>query len=281
MAIPPQFTFANEADFTAQFLIPLLRQLGFSIACDYHGAREFGKDLIFGEIDHFGHVRYDALQAKYQPNLGLNDVETLISDCRQAFANPFRHPHTGAIEQISTFYAVNAGTFSDQAREHFFNSLRQHHGGNIRLIDGKGLLRLDQGAAASSRPILADLNGLALEIEYNQKLAANLNKKFREYTETSDSPVPINRFRLYATSAHLQHPPIIEGLPALNIEAYWEVTSVSNGLLDHGRGPTRKEAIASTVKGVIDLLPQLTQIGDDLLQRIRCVLQSLGPLTGV
>ena len=32
-------------------LIPLLQRLGFSLVFNYHGRAEFGKDLIFAEVD--------------------------------------------------------------------------------------------------------------------------------------------------------------------------------------------------------------------------------------
>ncbi len=56
MPLEPALNFQNEADFTSRFLVPLLRRLGYSIMAEYHGTREFGKDLIFGEIDRFGEV---------------------------------------------------------------------------------------------------------------------------------------------------------------------------------------------------------------------------------
>jgi hypothetical protein len=124
VSFPAEFRYANEDDFIQRFLIPLITRMGFYVV-NYHGVSEFGKDLIFAEIDRFGHVRYHGLQAKYESSFSLKDSESLIDDCRQAFANPFKHPQTGATERISTFYAVNGGSVSDQATTHFFNSTSQ------------------------------------------------------------------------------------------------------------------------------------------------------------
>jgi hypothetical protein len=67
MAIPKEFVFANENDFVQRFLIPLLHRLGFSVVANYHRTHgELGKDLVFAEIDRFGHIRYCGLQAKYE-----------------------------------------------------------------------------------------------------------------------------------------------------------------------------------------------------------------------
>ena len=87
MAIPAEFAFANEDAFVQNFLIPLLRRLGFSLVVNYHGRTEFGKDLVFAEVDRFGHVRYHGLQAKYEARISLNGIEDLIRDCKQAFEN--------------------------------------------------------------------------------------------------------------------------------------------------------------------------------------------------
>ena len=68
-----------------RFLIPLLQRLGFSIVVNFHGTSEFGKDIIFGEIDRFGHVVYHGLQAKYVPSISLSASDELIEDAKQAF----------------------------------------------------------------------------------------------------------------------------------------------------------------------------------------------------
>ena len=64
MAIPGEFTYADEAGFITRFVLPLLQRLGYSLVVNYHGTREFGKDLVFGEIDRFGHVVYHGMQVK-------------------------------------------------------------------------------------------------------------------------------------------------------------------------------------------------------------------------
>lgn len=127
MTIPAEFKFASEDDFIQRFLVPLLTRLGFSVV-NYHGTREFGRDLIFAEIDRFGHVRYHGLQAKYVASIGLNDSHDLIRDCDQAFTNPFVHPQTGAEGYISSFYAVNGGDVSEQARTNYHNHAIRHYG---------------------------------------------------------------------------------------------------------------------------------------------------------
>jgi len=171
MAFPSELKqFANEDDFIQRFLVPLLKRLGFGLATNYHGNTEFGKDLVFGEIDRFGNIRYHGLQAKYEASIGLEGSQTLINDCHQAFANPFKHPQTGATEHISSFYAVNGGSLSTQAVDHFFASVRPTHGPNVYLLQGKDLLVLDRLCSITSvQEIRARLTGLLFENLYNNR----------------------------------------------------------------------------------------------------------------
>ncbi len=76
MAIQPALSaFVDEAQFRDRFLIPLLQRLGFAIVVNYHGDQEFGKDIVFGEIDRFGTVVYHAMQAKRAESISLSDAE--------------------------------------------------------------------------------------------------------------------------------------------------------------------------------------------------------------
>src|SRR3990172_6897630 len=129
MAIIPEFRlFGDEREFVAELLIPLLGRLGFGTVVNYHGQTESGMHLIVAEIDRFAHVRYHGIQAKYVPSIGKTAVHGLIQDATEAFAAPFNHPQTGAVHRISTFYAINAGSISEEARRLYFARLQAQHG---------------------------------------------------------------------------------------------------------------------------------------------------------
>ena len=151
MPITELANYKNEADFTKRFLIPLVKRLGFGVVLEYHGTDEYGKDLILGEIDRFGHVRYHGLQAKYVDSVGLNDARRLIEQCEQSFRHPFIHPQKSEKAYISTFIAVNGGNISEQGRNDFFKALRPQYGDNVKLIDGKGLVNLDRIASRRTK----------------------------------------------------------------------------------------------------------------------------------
>lgn len=289
MAMPKEFNFASEDDFIQRFLIPLLHRLGFSVVAYYHRTHgELGKDLVFAEIDRFGHIRYCGLQAKYEESIGLSAVETLIQDCRQAFSNPFTHPHTNTPERIQTFYAINGGSISDDARQHFFGSVGCPLAACTRLLDGKSLLALDRWAAANrSLATLPDLNGLLLEISYNQKLVGLVMPSLEQLLNSQASiepsrvmtnPVFPNRFRLNAAAQYLQRPFFVEAVPAEQVEAYWETLILCNAMLDRCIGLTTVGVVTGNVKQVVEKAPAIIRIGDGLAAKITDVLRTLGPL---
>jgi hypothetical protein len=71
MTIPAELSnFRDETDLQRRFIVPLLHQLGFSVVLNYHGSREFGRDLIFGEIDRWARAVLcppDEIRREYQP----------------------------------------------------------------------------------------------------------------------------------------------------------------------------------------------------------------------
>ena len=152
MSFPSSFHYENEADFIRRLVVPVLQRLGFDAVTNYHGTREHGKDLVFGETDRFGHHIYHGLQAKYVPSIAQKDAYGLIDDAKQAFTMPFQHPASGINERISKFYAVNGGSISDNVRDLFFNALRPQYGANVRLIDGNELVALERRASIMIEP---------------------------------------------------------------------------------------------------------------------------------
>lgn len=233
MPIPPEFNYSNEDEFIQKFLMPLLQRLGFSLVVNYHGRAEFGKDLIFAEIDHFGHVRYHGLQAKYEPSISLNEIENVISDGKQAFSNPFTHPQTGTIERISSFYAVNGGSISPEASQHYFNSLLPSYGGNARLLQAKDLLVLDRWASLNQTSnIVAIINGLRIELSFNLNVTQKRISVLQQSIDGKDAPWPLAEFKLNAVSAYLQQPILQSFFDTSKVLEYWELCNVCNKTFD-------------------------------------------------
>ena len=70
------------------------------------------------------------------------------------------HPQTGAKHRISCFYAVNAGTVSNEV---FFSLLQNKHGDNVRPLEGRDLLALDRSAAF--RDTIFQVGTLSVNVE--------------------------------------------------------------------------------------------------------------------
>jgi hypothetical protein len=274
MAFPPEFQYANEGDFIQRLLIPLLQRLGYSLVVNYHGTLEYGKDLLFAEVDRFGHVRYHGLQAKYESSISLNEVETLITDCKQAFNNTFRHPQTGAEEVISSFYAVNGGAVSPQATEHYFASLRKLYGGNVHLLQGKDLVTLDRWAAVNQgNAIGSALSGLLLEIRYNRRALITIQDVLNQGRSTPQ------RLRTEALSRHLTYPIVTDSISIDRVVAAWQRVAMMNQLLDELAAPLSLVPVVERLKSGLSLLISTLPADFDALEtEVVGVIQRLGPL---
>lgn len=238
MAVPPQLKNHDSEDaFNQDFVIPLLHRLGFSVVANFHGQSEFGKDLVFSEIDRFGHVRFNAIQTKYVPSISLNAVDELILDCKQAFSNDFRHPQTGSLERISSFYAVNGGSISDQAIQHFFSTLHPQYGGNVRILQGKDLLVLDRWSNSKSRDnSVALLTGLILEVKFNRRQLQTMEASMLNSIANEKKMRPMESIKPDATSAFLTAPPVSESELISKIELYWSLLHMLSEVLSQLRG---------------------------------------------
>lgn len=284
MAIPSELSsYANEDDFCQRYIIPLLGRLGFSIVVNYHGAREFGKDVVFGEIDRFGHVVYHGMQVKHVESVSLTASEDLVLDAKQAFANPFKHPQKGNEERVSTFYAVNAGSIAEQAQTHFFNSLSNPFGGNVRLIDGKGLLNLDRQAVASRVDSLIDrLRGLSYEIANNINALSKLVKKMEDCIEGTGG-FPVIRLRNVAMTAYLQCPFLPDDLPIETLNAYWQEVEALNSLADFCGLPLMSREVVKErrLPVLADLAKRITEKMNVINAAILSVYGKLQPLAPI
>lgn len=277
MPIPVEFSFSSESDFVERFLIPLLQRLGFMVVIHYHGTREFGKDLIFAEVDRFGDVRYYGLQAKYVDTIGMGRaVEDLVSDCKQAFEVPFRNPQNGLEQRIGTFYGVNGGSISDQARQYYFEALSKPYGPNVRLLDGKALLTLDRGAAFNRVESVGEhLTGLLLEIRYNRRIAPSVVVPLQQML-SGGGYLPMERFRAQAAANYLLRPLLPRAMSMDEVEHYWYLTSGVNNALDFVSAPMRDRS--QEIPKVIAFIGEVEPIGRELESTILSILGDLGPL---
>jgi len=237
MAIPVQLVYHGENkefQFRDEFVMPLLIRLGFGIVVNYHGQREFGRDVIFGDVDRFGHVVYHGMQIKYEASISLSDSHSLVQDAEQGTHNPFKHPQTGRQEFISCFYVANAGDISDQARENFFSTVTRRGVRDARLLDGKALILLDKAAALSRNANLQErLTGLLQEVRRNRSVLTQLVQTLPKYAEDhATKPFPIQRCRNTASGAYLNAPFAVPNLPIDVVDQYWEMVRMLNDIAE-------------------------------------------------
>ncbi len=279
MSFPVEFDYECEQDFTQRFLTTLVSRLGYAIVINYHGASEFGKDLVIGEIDKFAHVRYHAVQVKYKASLGLNDIDDLIRDCRQAFKNPFRHPQTGDTHVIGTFYAVNGGSVSDQAVTHFFATIRPEYGDNARILDGKALLQLDRSASVVGvEPVRSLLSGLRLELQFNIKVGRDICEALSRVI-AEQGPFPMQRLRVGAISAFLDRPAPILGEHLQIIDDCWQGATMFNRVVDSVDVPlSAGDYKKHRVDGACLVFQRLQEEALRLVAVLDAKLRELGPL---
>jgi hypothetical protein len=260
MAIPQELQqYSNEADFTARFVIPLLQRLGFSVVLNFHGTREFGKDLVVGDRDRFNDTIFHGVQIKFEPVVNQEMSHDLIRDADEAFGNPFNHPHKGGEYRISGFYAINGGSIPDNSRDNFFNRLRPRYGDNVRLMDGPRLIVLNRFASFNESVFLKErLTGLVLEIRMNRAILEGLLASISGVLADSGTGFPMQRCRLVAVEATLTQPVITTALFVDKLQQYWERVRILNSLLDSAHQPmTIGNWTQQRLRVALDMLPQI------------------------
>lgn len=284
MPISKELDYANEDDFNQRYVIPLLHKLGYSVVANFHGSAEFGKDLIFAEIDRFGHVCFNAIQTKYVP-IGRDAMEGLVLDCKQAFVNEFTHPQTGSKERISRFYVVNGGSISDQAIDHFFSSITPIYGANARVLQGRDLLVLERWAAPKpNNSIVEKLTGVVLEVRFNQRQLHDMHKQMEQQVEANSKIYIPTSVKLHAVNTFLASPPIVDPIVIDALEKYWIAISLVNELNIHHRrrlGPA-PDTQATELKVFSDIKERILKQGAIIDGGISIVLQKVAnaPTTG-
>jgi hypothetical protein len=286
MAIPQELqAFSSEDDFVQRFLIPLLARLGLPVVVNYHGKREAGMDLIIGEIDRFNHVRYHGIQVKYVGSIGKGDSHGLSQDAVEAFAIGFRHPQTGVQHRISTFYAVNGGSISDEARDLFFSDLSGRFGDNVRLLEGRDLVALDRSAAVGLEAKRERLAALHLEARSMLLSLGRLELLLTRIAEGDGNGVvyPIERLRLVATQGWLAQPPAIASLPLAQVEAFYMLASGFNRSVDEaGSSPLHTVAsIKIPAIKALRLAPQVKSEATTIIRAIDEIVAGLGPIASL
>jgi len=278
MPMPREFrAFRTEAEFIARFLHPLLRKLGFSVVLDYHGQEEYGKDLIFAELDRFGLIRYHAMQVRMSATIGLKAMMALVETARMAFANPFVHPQTGQPEAIGGFYIAVVGVFTPIARRHFFASLIPQQCQNVFLLDGPSLLQLDRWTSLGrAETVQSRIVGLLNELQLNQSIYDRIREPLRNVLDGKAVLPPADRLLTLCVGLYNAEPFIVHQM-SLTRE-YVRVATRLNallGMLVAVRDASTRYGLAEQAWEELCLLRPMTRHIHDQLERF---VEQLGPV---
>ena len=277
--------FKDENDFVQRFLVPLLSRLGLGVVVNYHGKSEAGMDVIAGEIDRFGHVRYVGVQAKYVSSISKGDSHGLVQDARESFAAEFVHPQTGASQRISAFIAVNAGRISDEARKFFFATLLGERGDNVRLLDGRDLVALDRSAAIRTEEARAQLVGMLNECRRISESLGRLRPSLEAIVQGDGNGVvyPFERLQLVAVASWIAAPLHLADLNPESVSNLYAFATAFNRSLDEaGSSPLHTVvSIKIPAQKALRLVGEIQSGAGSVQNAISGLLERLGPLLSI
>jgi len=137
----------NESYFSQDFLLPLLRKLGFDDVHYNHGRKEYGKDFVFAEINKFEFEVYYGVQVKKGDLRGSvnSQIDEIIGQIEDAFSMPFYTLNSKEPKFISTFVVAISGKYSENAKEKIIRKISNRYGkirGSIFFLDKEKLIEL-------------------------------------------------------------------------------------------------------------------------------------------
>jgi len=127
----------DEPLFTKEVVIPILRGVGFDSVRYNHGVTEFGRDVLFSDIDKFANVRHYAAQVK-AGDISASDgtlLNQLIVQIDDAFAMPVRGPGRSKQFHISELYVICSGKITQGAIDRLNQKLDPRLAGSVHFLD--------------------------------------------------------------------------------------------------------------------------------------------------
>jgi hypothetical protein len=277
MSIHKALNYADESDFVQRLLIPVLERLGFERVTNYHGAREFGKDLVFGETDKFGHHVYHGLQAKYVASISQSEAHYLVRDAEEAFAMAFRHPTKGTEERISTFHVVNGGSIADNAKDFFYARLIPKFGPNVRLFDGSEVVALERRALLKHGETIKNLSILLRELALNRANMILLAEAIR--TGTS---LPSKRLRDDCSCAYIGSPTFDDEIDVYKVTEYSDtIRRINDCLMTCEFRESSNPQVRIIHQEVLRITSFNVDLGDEIERFIRGIIEQFAPLIDI
>lgn len=188
--------FKDEAEFREKFVKPLLNRLGYYGVSEQHGTQEFGKDFVFSELHRLGGMRHYAAQVKHEKRINQGtSVDGLLSQIRQAFANPFKRADSPRECHVSAVYVFNSGEITINAKEQLLSELgRERYGDNVHFLDGERLDALNEWATLQSG---ANARARLLGLRSALRFIITTLEEYRTTGKPNYQPIFIHGIELY------------------------------------------------------------------------------------
>ena len=134
----------DEPLFTKAVVIPLFRRMGFQSVRYNHGVYEYGRDVLFAELDKFSRVRHYAAQVKAGSISASNGtlLQQLVAQIDDAFAMPVKGPGKSKQFHVSEVFVVCSGTISEGAIERLNQKLDPRLAGSVHFLDREDIMHL-------------------------------------------------------------------------------------------------------------------------------------------
>ena len=133
----------NEKTLTEKILIPLFSEgMGFKNVRYSHGSLEFGKDLVFYEVDIYGNRKYTGVQVKAK-KVTTSNTDTILRQITGALGKPFTDLSDGRKKDLNAVILITSYEFTEEAKESLWSSLKTSNlHRNVTCIDVNKLVDL-------------------------------------------------------------------------------------------------------------------------------------------
>lgn len=110
----------NEHDLRRMVLIPLLRAMNYQDVQEYHGGREFGKDIVCWKCSDLGYRKNTALVVKAKAVSGKSKVDQatageIQTQINQCFGKPYLDPINSSSQTVHQCWVVSNHPISENA----------------------------------------------------------------------------------------------------------------------------------------------------------------------
>ncbi|PRY03668.1 NACHT domain-containing protein [Pontibacter ummariensis] len=98
-----------------ELLIILFEELGFKEVTHSHGPTEFGKDIVFYDVDKLGNEKWTACVVKAD-NVNQSNYNEIVRQVNECFKRPYNSHSKGRV-RIDEVYVLTSGIYKSNTRE--------------------------------------------------------------------------------------------------------------------------------------------------------------------